>query len=211
MECLAHRGWWRDPSEKNTFDALRRALDGGFGIETDIRDLDHEIVISHDMPGRGALPVEALLEYYANGGFSSALALNVKADGLQSSMEALLQKYSVANVVFFDMSTPDTLGYLERDLPFLVRVSDLEEAGPLLARSKGIWLDELLAPWISSETINRWLKAALVLCVVSPELHGRSHLGLWARIKEAQQKTSTAGRLLLCTDYPDECRSYFDA
>jgi glycerophosphoryl diester phosphodiesterase len=54
---LAHRGYWLEPGEKNSLSAFRRAFEGGFGIETDIRDLDGELVVSHDPPTRRNAPM----------------------------------------------------------------------------------------------------------------------------------------------------------
>ena len=47
---LAHRGLWFCEEEKNSSNALFKALDLGFGIETDVRDLCGELIISHDPP-----------------------------------------------------------------------------------------------------------------------------------------------------------------
>ncbi len=49
IEILAHRGIWNKKLKKNSLDALTLALDMGFGIETDIRDRNGVLVISHDM------------------------------------------------------------------------------------------------------------------------------------------------------------------
>ena len=48
MKILSHRGYWKEEKEKNTIDAVRKAFDHGFGIESDIRDLDGKLVISHN-------------------------------------------------------------------------------------------------------------------------------------------------------------------
>ena len=50
MKILAHRGFWADEEEKNTLSAFGKAFDSGFGIETDIRDRNGELVISHNPP-----------------------------------------------------------------------------------------------------------------------------------------------------------------
>ena len=39
MKILAHRGFWMNESEKNSREAIKRAFDYGFGIETDLRDI----------------------------------------------------------------------------------------------------------------------------------------------------------------------------
>ena len=50
MEILSHRGYWKTVTEKNTIIAFKRSFNLGFGTETDIRDLNGNLVISHDMP-----------------------------------------------------------------------------------------------------------------------------------------------------------------
>ena len=52
MKILSHRGYWKEEKEKNTIDAVRKAFDHGFGIESDIRDLDGKLVISHNPADR---------------------------------------------------------------------------------------------------------------------------------------------------------------
>ena len=49
-QIIAHRGYWCCEKEQNSERAFRKALSGGYGIETDVRDLNGEIVISHAPP-----------------------------------------------------------------------------------------------------------------------------------------------------------------
>ena len=90
MIILAHRGLWLQPAERNTLAAMRTALTEGFGVETDVRDLDGELVISHDPPRQGASPFEDFLDDFVQIGKSGLLALNIKADGLQSALAKVL-------------------------------------------------------------------------------------------------------------------------
>jgi len=83
MIILAHRGLWQSPAEKNSRAALRRALEDGFGVETDIRDRAGQLVISHDPPQAEVPTVAEFFEAYAEMGAPGILALNIKADGLQ--------------------------------------------------------------------------------------------------------------------------------
>ena len=61
MQILAHRGRWRSPSEKNSEGAFRAALSAGYGIETDIRDFDGRLVISHDPARADAMDLDLSL------------------------------------------------------------------------------------------------------------------------------------------------------
>lgn len=52
MQILSHRGFWKEPKEKNSIAAIDGSFREGFGLETDVRDLFvggvSEIVVSHD-------------------------------------------------------------------------------------------------------------------------------------------------------------------
>ena len=62
IAILAHRGFWTEPAEKNSREALERAFREGFGIETDIRDRNGALVVSHDPPvGDGLMSFDELL------------------------------------------------------------------------------------------------------------------------------------------------------
>ena len=90
---LAHRGLWELPLEANSLESIDRALKGGFGIETDIRDLDGKLVISHDPPSAGdAFDLKTLLELYRKSKASSRVALNIKSDGLCPLIQQKLGK-----------------------------------------------------------------------------------------------------------------------
>jgi glycerophosphoryl diester phosphodiesterase len=210
MNILAHRGWWLEKEQKNSLSALFAGLEAGYGLETDVRDLDGRLVISHDMPQAAtAVPLDALLRFHAAHRCPGTLALNVKADGLQDALRRQLQEHGIDNYFVFDMSVPDTLGYLRQGLRTFVRRSDLEHHPALAARAQGLWLDELLAPWVDAEVIRAEAAQAEAVCLVSPELHGRPHEAQWAQIRLALDAGCPAGKLLLCTDFPQAAERFF--
>ncbi|MGL9773851.1 MAG: hypothetical protein ACR5LG_07810 [Sodalis sp. (in: enterobacteria)] len=102
MEILSHRGYWKQPAEKNSTAAFIRSFDLGYGTETDLRDFDGQLVISHDMPGSSALAVDDLFTLYNSSKCSCrpTLALNVKADGLQKLAKEKLNQYNIKNYFF---------------------------------------------------------------------------------------------------------------
>ena len=65
IQIISHRGFWKNDEEKNTLEAFQKSFSNGFGIETDIRDLDGRIVISHDVPHSNSEPV--FLRSFFNG------------------------------------------------------------------------------------------------------------------------------------------------
>ena len=66
MQFISHRGFWLKPEEQNTGIAFTRALKAGFGIETDLRDHQGNIVISHDMPREGVMTFDYFLQMYTH-------------------------------------------------------------------------------------------------------------------------------------------------
>ena len=128
MIILSHRGYWKEPAEKNTKAAFVRSFALGFGTETDFRDHNGALVISHDMPRGGEITAAAFFALYAQHGRGLPLALNIKADGLQADLQALLAKYDIpaSDYFVFDMAVPDALGYLRREMPAFTRKSELE-------------------------------------------------------------------------------------
>lgn len=211
MDILAHRGFWRSSAEHNSETAFVRALERGYGIETDLRDLNGEVVISHDMPRAGAMPLRRFLELYCSFPGRPLLALNVKADGLQHAVQEALDGAGVSNLFLFDMAVPDMLGYLRLGLPVYARRSEYEAPSPIEARTQGLWLDQLEAGAVPAVWIAEVAARGMAVALVSPELHQRPHAEAWgAWLGElARLPPERAARVSLCTDLPDEAAAFF--
>ena len=227
IKIVAHRGLWAGDEElgvpavqKNSADAFRLATEHRFGIETDFRDLAGKVVISHNPPTVEAMTAEAFAELLTPG---QVVFINVKADGLANSLTDLA-KHSILGKCeryAFDMSVPDTLGYISADFPILERVSEYENIlnsasvikGVFPERS-GIWLDGFHSDWYSALELEGACGAFSRIAVVSPELHGRSHQHVWEMVKKSlmkhQQTDGDSTEFLLCTDKPFEARRYFN-
>ena len=207
MIILSHRGYWKTEEEKNREIAFRRSCEHGFGIETDIRDLSGELVISHDPPKSGELTLNRFLEIYREYDISVPLAFNIKADGLQRMLKTLLTKFSITNYFVFDMSIPDTLQYLKHSFKIFSRQSDVEKEALLYNDSKGVWIDCFDNDWVGETTLKEHLANGKRVCLVSPELHHREHIPFWGRLKA--MRIIKSQNVLICTDYPEEARSFF--
>lgn len=206
MKLLSHRGVWHLPKEKNSLQALCASFDMGIGIETDIRDCDGSLVISHDPPRRAnILSFEAVLESYIERPTRPVLALNIKSDGLQAPLLAALQTYGVENYFVFDMSVPDTLGYQRLQMPFAARISEYEPDNLFVESAEWIWLDAFHGEWFDVMTVQSWLDKGKYVAIVSPELHGRPHLSLWNTLKSLRGHP----QLYICTDLVNECKDFF--
>lgn len=195
---LAHRGWWRRTSEKNSREAILRAFEAGYGVETDVRDHNGELVIAHDPPsGIGLTPFEWVIEAFANAGQPGALAINVKADGLFHQLSNMLTRYAVTKAFAFDMAVPDALGYLKNGIPTFTRHSEVEPVPAFYERAHGVWIDCFETDWIGNDAIAAHYANGKLVALVSPELHGRAHEHSWAIWRSAPTP------FMICTDLPD--------
>lgn len=212
IELLAHRGLWEQLEERNQPKALEAALRAGFGVETDIRDFQGTLVISHDMPNGEEQTFEQFLAQYQALGCKSTLALNIKADGMAKQIQALLEQFQVTNYFCFDMAIPDLLAYWQSGMTYFARRSEYEPLTPITDIAPGIWLDAFQGQWFSVDDIWEHLKRGQDVCVVSPELHRRDYETTWHQLVELRDRLNSldsatqeaAGQLMLCTDFPQK-------
>ena len=208
MEIIAHRGAWKYPEERNTLEVLINALKKGYGIETDIRDYNGRLVISHNVANADSLPAEKLFEFYSENRCEQTLALNVKADGIQPLLIPLLEQYKIRNYFLFDMSVPEMVVNDEKNLRYYTRRSDVEAECVLYDRASGVWLDSFYQEdWLPENLIEKFISDGKWVCIVSPELHGRDHESIWKTLKNT--KLGGSDLLSICTDIPDEAKEYF--
>jgi len=208
LQIISHRGYWKEIKEKNSVVAFKRALDGGFGIETDVRDRDGELVIAHDMANEDSWPLEDFFELVQNYKTRPTLALNIKADGLHDKLYDLLTQFKLDKYFVFDMSVPDQLGYVRNRFNVYTRISEYEEVPSFYAQSSGVWLDCFNDEWYGKQDLEKYLGDSKSVCIVSPELHKRDHTDLWRKLTEWFGKSDD--KILICTDHPEEASEYFN-
>lgn len=206
MKIIAHRGLWYKPEEKNTLAAFERALQNGFGIETDFRDHNGNLVISHDPATADSIEANAFFNLCSKYPNTDPHAINIKSDGLQKLLAQHLNGWSQDRYFVFDMSVPDTLDYLKKNVNTFTRVSEYESYQDFDGRATGVWLDGFNTEWYRLEQITHYLESGKSVAIVSPELHGRDHHALWAKIKSFYTKKMA---IMLCTDLPLEAKKYF--
>jgi glycerophosphoryl diester phosphodiesterase len=208
MIILSHRGYWKEALEKNQTIAFERSFSLGFGTETDIRDYKGELFISHDIADENCISVKEMLEIYNRYDYTLPLALNIKADGLQVKLKELLEEYKIENYFVFDMSVPDTFGYLKQNIKAFTRESEYEKIPSFYDEACGIWLDEFQGHWITKETIKKHIENNKQICIVSPDLHKREYQKEWQHYKEIEEELGV-DNLMICTDYPEEAKEFF--
>ena len=202
IELLAHRGLWSQADQGNTLAALTRALEKGYGVETDVRDYGGRLVISHDPADSAAVDFSEFCRCYVEAGACSTLALNIKSDGLADQLQQVLAEYGVTNYFVFDMSVPDAMRYAQRSLPLFSRHSEVEPHVSLYEQCAGVWLDAFWSDWFEESNVVTHLNSGKDVCVVSPELHGRPKAAVWQWLREVHRPPGR--RLMLCTDHPEE-------
>jgi len=163
MKLIAHR--------RNTLDELL-ATDPKYGIEVDIRSQGDRLIIHHD-PFVEGTSFDEWIQAYQHG----TLILNVKEEGLESRLIALMSAFSIEDYFFLDQSFPFLIkGAKAGHARAAVRVSEFETidtALTLAGKVNWVWVDCFTKFPLSTNDASRLKDAGFKLCLVSPELQGR--------------------------------------
>ena len=104
------------------------------------------------------------------------------------------------------MSVPDMRGYFAIGSNVYTRLSEVEMTPSFFGECQGVWLDAFDDEWFTARTITDLRERGKSVCVVSSELHGRDHAGLWDMLRSIEDRRG----LMLCTDFPDEAQAFFE-
>ena len=208
MKIISHRGYWKEEKEKNSSKAFERSFSLNFGTETDIRDFDGNLVISHDVAEKSCIRLTDFLNIYNSQNCKLPLALNIKSDGLQKMLLKLLKSHLIHNYFVFDMSIPDTIMYLKEGMTVFIRQSEYESGTSFYERASGIWLDSFEDLWYSEELVKKHLDNGKKVAIVSSELHNREYLKHWTYLNS--WSIITNDNLILCTDLPEKAIKFFE-
>lgn len=164
MNIIVHR--------RNTLDELL-ATPVGYGVEVDIRSIGERLVIHHEPFVEGEDLVR-WLAHYRHG----TLILNVKEEGLEQRLLALMAERGIEDFFFLDQSFPFLVKTARQgERRCAVRVSEYEHIGTALSlagKIDWVWVDCFTRFPLSAEDAARLREAGLKLCLVSPELQQRS-------------------------------------
>jgi hypothetical protein len=173
-----------------------------FGIEVDIRSNGEQLYIHHD-PFLNGENFEDWLASYNH----AILILNVKEEGLESRLIALMKKYCVDDYFFLDQSFPFLVRTATKgEKRCAIRVSEfenIETAMTLAGKIDWVWVDCFTRFPLTNEDARRLqVDGGFKLCFVSPELQGRTSLDGIKKYREAIKSLGIKGDAV-CTKHPD--------
>jgi hypothetical protein len=207
MRILAHRGYWNDEIKGNSPEALRLSLEKGYGFESDVRDYQKKLVISHNIADASCQDAEEVFKWLQAYNDQYCFAINIKADGLKNILKEFLKKYAVSNYFLFDMSVPQMVEFREMGLRFFSRQSEVEPIPCMYDDAAGIWIDGFwTTDWITEKLLNAHIANGKEVCLVSPDLHGNPYREFWELLRSWDVDDR---KIMLCTDHPDEAKEVF--
>ncbi len=193
MILIAHR--------RNTVEQLE-ATPPEYGVEVDIRSQGDRLVIHHDPFVADALDFETWLAAYRHG----TLILNVKEEGLEDRLLALMAARGITDFFFLDQSFPFLIRTAKRgERRCAVRVSEfdtVETALTLAGKIDWVWVDCFTRFPLDGEQAARLRQAGLKLCLVSPELQGRTDPAEIAELRALLAREGIAAEAV-CTKAPE--------
>jgi hypothetical protein len=146
------------------------------GVEVDVRTDGGQLVLHHD-PFSGGTPFAQWLADYAHAG----LIVNVKEDGLEDAVLALLAAHAVEDFFFPDQPFPTLVRTGRRgERRCAVRVSEYEPVAQAVAVAGLVdwaWVDCFTRFPLDAAGVDALRTAGLRVCLVSPELQGRTEPG----------------------------------
>ncbi len=219
---LAHRANLTGPRSvvENSIAACARALELGFGLETDLRrDTSGAFYISHDASPR---TLENNLEAYSQlfRKFPNAeLAINVKELGYEAALIELMKSGRLGACSFyfdFELLEPKTPGDAQKKLKSLPGGNDVRVASRLSDRNEPlsqclaipgevVWGDEFDKLWLTANEAKQARAGGRLLYMISPEIHGFDV----ATMRRRWQDFKDWGVDGVCTDYAIDAKEFF--
>jgi hypothetical protein len=192
MELIFHR--------RNTIADLK-STDHKYGVEVDIRSEGNKLIMHHDpfVPGESFVD---WINLYKHG----TLILNVKEEGLEARLIALMHSKGIDDYFFLDQSFPFLVKWSkEGEHHCAVRVSEFESidtALTLAGKVKWVWVDCFSHFPLTHREFQKLKLVGFNLCLVSPELQGRdaeSEIRALATLLNVRDIKADA----ICTNRPD--------
>lgn len=192
MQIISHR--------RNTLAQLRDTPTR-YGVEVDIRSHGSRLILQHD-PFVDGEDFEPWLAAYRHG----TLILNVKEEGLEDRLLALMAQAGVSDFFFLDQSFPFLIRTARSgETRCAIRVSEYESVETALAVRglvRWVWVDCFTRFPLSLGEARSLEDAGFDLCLVSPELQGRTGEDEIHRFREELDRLGMVPAAV-CTKVPD--------
>ena len=170
------------------------------GVEIDIRSNGNELILAHDPFCNGELFSNWLKSYK-----HAFLILNVKEEGLEEKILYLMHKHAINNFFFLDQSFPFLIKTTSKgERRSAVRFSEYESVETVFnvsSKLDWVWLDSFNEFILNSNDIKFFQKMNCNLCIVSPELQGRTATNEISKIKNIMKKANLTIHAV-CTKRP---------
>ena len=164
MKLIRHR--------RNTIEELR-STPPEFGIEIDIRSHGSDLMLHHDVFTVGDTFDKWLKEFH-----HGTLILNVKEEGLEDACLERMRRFGIDDFFFLDQSFPFLIKTARTgEKRCAVRISEFESIDTVLALQgmvNWVWVDCFTHFPLDASQADRLRQAGFQLCLVSPELQGRT-------------------------------------
>ncbi len=184
-----------------------------FGIEVDIRYHEDDLILHHDpfSHHKPQMP-EKFSDFLACYKCDGVMILNVKTEGVEEKLIALMNKFKIKNWFFLDLSMPffvkyaihaanaSIAGFGPENLA--VRFSEeepIEYALNFAKKASWVWVDCFTKMPLDDESYAKLKNAGFKICLVSPELQKHP------LEKIAEFKKQLDGKKIdaVCTKHPD--------
>jgi hypothetical protein len=164
MIVISHR--------RNTIADLK-ATPAHLGIEIDVRTDGKKLIVQHD-PFSDGVSFDHWIESFDH----KTLILNVKEEGLEPMLIEKMKSRGLEDYFFLDQSFPFLIKFSSAcSGRSAVRVSEFESMGTALSltgKATWAWIDCFTRFPLDSDQARLLQAANLKLCLVSPELQGRT-------------------------------------
>lgn len=189
---IAHRGQWSNKAEQNSIVSIEKAFASGFAVETDVRERNGKLIISHDSPNQKIDLPELLIKP------GDRFALNIKEDGLFDFFENQRELIRSTSSFLFDGSIPQMHFINKLGLPHALRLSEFETDIPW--ECEYLWIDGFETDWWMNESKIYSLIEKYNCIFVSPELHKRDYAEAFDWF--AETRVNKKLNISVCTDFP---------
>jgi hypothetical protein len=151
-----------------------KAVDTLHGVEIDVRDRGSRLILAHD-PFCDGVDFDEFLNHYRH----DTLIVNIKSEGIEDRVLREIEASGNVNDFFFlDCSFPMIRRLsLSGERRLSLRLSEFESVETILRMAEGVswvWIDCFTKNPLNNEIYSALRAADLKICIVSPELQGRS-------------------------------------